>query len=91
MVRRDRAARPRIPVTGIRLVAFLAMQVGVNPGSVAIPRGLRLFMGRVPIARPVLPECLEGRAEPGRWFSRRGEGLLENRKCHLPAHCSVLW
>lgn len=58
-----RAAGPGIPITGIGDVAFLPVQVGVNPVTLAASRSLAQFMCPRPIACSIMPERLEGQAQ----------------------------
>jgi hypothetical protein len=78
----DGLARPAIPVGSITLIAFLAMQVGVNPRTF---NALILLGGLVrprPIALAVPPETRERVRESG-WGLRRGERFPKFVQGHL--------
>ena len=52
---------PPIPILGVRLVSFFAMQQCMHPGRIAILALLRLFMRGIPIAMrgmPKRPQCM---------------------------------
>jgi hypothetical protein len=44
-----------IPVTGIAQVAFLAVQVSMNPTAIGIVNFLGYFMGLLPISFGIVP------------------------------------
>ena len=63
---RGRFASAAIPVSGVPDVAFFAMQVGVNPGTVGTFVLLRGFVSAGPVALRVPPQAGESEREPGR-------------------------
>jgi hypothetical protein len=69
---RDRFAGSSVPVSGIRLIAFTAMQVRVHPRAVRTGDVLRDLMRAVPVASPFVPQRLECARH-----ARRRRGLLE--------------
>lgn len=52
--------RSGVPVGGIGAVAFLAVQVGVDPGAGTVFNILRYIMCPVPVAFTVPPHGLQG-------------------------------
>ena len=72
---------PSIPVSGIALIAFLAMQVGVNPRSVHAFVLLSRFVRSRPIAFAIPPESGEGETECD-WRLGRGQRLVEFVESH---------
>src|SRR5262249_3784473 len=55
-----------VPIRGIVLIAFLAMQVGVNPCAFPSPIFLSGFMGSLPIVLGIPPQAGERERESGR-------------------------
>ena len=78
-------ARPAVPIRCVALVAFLTMQVGMNPRTFDAFVPLRGFVRSRPIALRIPPESGEGERE-SRWRLGRGEGLPE----FVEGHVSIL-
>lgn len=55
-----RVFRPETPAMGIRGIAFLAMQIGMNPVASGYTILLGEFVGLVPVALGVEPKTLKG-------------------------------
>src|SRR6266852_894160 len=60
---RHRFAGASIPIGGVGLVAFLTMQIGVDPSARPVLLLLGALVGRVPVSLGVVPQCLQGQAE----------------------------
>ena len=69
-------ACPTVPVSSIALIAFLSMQVGVNPRAVLAFVLLGGFVRPRPVAFPIPPQSREGVRESGRRLGC-GERLSE--------------
>jgi hypothetical protein len=70
-------ASPAVPVSGVALIAFLAMQIRVNSRSLDTLVRLGGFMRPFPIALAIPPQPGEGERESG-WRLGRGEGSVES-------------
>src|SRR5688572_2917457 len=53
-----------VPVFGVRLVAFLAMQVGMDMRAISVVALLRALMRLVPVAPGIPPQRLQGERKP---------------------------
>ena len=69
-------ARPVVPIGCIALIAFLAMQVGVNPRSLDAFVLLGGLVRPLPVALAIPPQSDEGVGESG-WRLGRGERLAK--------------
>ena len=59
----NRLSRPTVPIGGIVLIAFLAMQIGVNPRAILAFVPLGGFVRSLPIVFCVPPQSGEGEGE----------------------------
>jgi hypothetical protein len=84
----NRLSRPTIPVRCVALIAFLAMQVGVNPTTIGSFVLLGRLVGTFPNAFAVPPYAEERRCEPCWWFGC-GEGLVKIVTVMLAAHVAI--
>jgi hypothetical protein len=75
-------ARPTVPVRRVALIAFIAVQVGVNPRTVTTFVLLSGFVRSRPIALGIPPQSREGVRESG-WRLGRGEGLAKVVQGHF--------
>lgn len=75
-------ASPTVPVRCVALIAFLAVQVGVNPRSVDTFILLRGFVRPCPIAFPIRPQSSEREGKSG-WRFGRGERLSKFVQRHI--------
>jgi hypothetical protein len=75
-------ARPAVPVSGVALIAFFAMQICVHPRSVLSFVLLCGFVRPLPIALCVKPQSGERVRESG-WRLSRGEGLVKVVEGHI--------
>jgi len=76
-----------VPVSGVALIAFLAVQVGVNPRTLDALVLLRGFVRSFPIALAIPPQPGEGKRESG-WRFGRFERLAKFVQCHSEnTHC----
>src|SRR5882724_7213845 len=81
---RRRPADAAIPIAGVFLVAFLAMQVGMHGHAGGVVARLRAFMRLVPVALGVPPQRLQREVEA---VGRTGESrrLAELLRIHCTA------
>jgi len=75
----NRLARPAVPVSGVTLIAFLAVQVCVNPRSRSACVLLRGLMRSLPIAFGVKPQSGERGTQTRRRLGR-GEDWRKSSK-----------
>ena len=76
------ACPPDCTILSIALIAFLAMQIGVNPRSLEALILLGGFVRPIPIALSIPPQSGEGIRESG-WRFGRGKRLAEVVEGHF--------
>lgn len=76
-----------VPIYGVALIAFLAMEVGMHPRASDAFVLLRTFVSAIPVAFGVPPQPSEGVRQPD-WRLGRGEGLTELVEGHNALNCN---